>query len=296
MRNHQNGFGVVAAMAVSFWIAAPAAAEWTDWIGEADASYQYDSNVNNAGFDSEELDDSIWLPTARVGRVYQFPGNTRFRAVAEVRGQIHHRWDDLNSVAGYGHLSLSHKFGLGNAPWGRVFFSGGYEGVQDDERSGYRFETGMKAGKRLTSRFDASFTYRFTARDGDDGMMAMMGVGNDVFDQQFHDFTTEGSFLVTDQLVATVGYEFRYGDLYSNARGKRMLAAGKADVKAAAWDTVFGGWSYRLEGTAHTPFVRLNYGIGDHWSVDANYRFRHADSDSLDYVNHVAGLTVLFRY
>jgi len=296
MRRRANGISIASVLVVSILAAASATAEWTDWIGEADANYRYDSNINNAGFGSEELDDSIWRPTARGGRVFQLPGTTRLRASVEIGGEIHHRWSDLDSVQGLGQLALSHKFGLGDAPWGRIFFSGGYETVGDGDRSGYRFGVGAKVGNRFSKRFDAALTYRFTARDGDTGAAVIPLADTDVFDQQFHDFTVEGQLLVTGQLLATAGFEYRHGDLYSNARGKRMLVPGMADVKAVARDTVFGGWSYRLRGDAYTPFVSLNYGIGDHWSIDASYRYRYAESDSLDYENHVAGLTVLYRY
>jgi len=299
MRAHPIRIPIFATLVAFILVAVPAAAEWTDWIAEADVGFRYDSNLNNAAFDSEKDDDVIWRPSARFGRVYQFPGTTRLRVSAEILGEIHHDATDLDSVAGLGNLSLSHKFGIGDAPWGRIFFAGGYEGVDDNERSGYRFEVGAKAGKRFTQRFDASFAYRFTTKDGDNGTPAMMMMpvnDTDVFDQEYHDFTLEGRFLVLEQLLATVGFEFRHGDLYSNTVSNVMRVLGQADVKAAARDNVFGGVAYRLRGEAYTPYLSLNYGIGDHWSIDTSYRFRYAESDSLDYENHVVGLTVLFRY
>ncbi|MFQ5415908.1 MAG: hypothetical protein ACE5FL_02555, partial [Myxococcota bacterium] len=287
---------IAAASAVLILAADPAAAEWVDWIADGDLGFRYDSNVNHAGFSSEREHDWIWRPKARLGRIFQFAGSTRFEAVAEIRGEIHHRWTDLDAVSGDGQLSLSHKFGMGDAPWARVFFSGGYEGMQDSERSGSRFAVGAQAGKRFSPRFDASLSYRFTARDGDNGRRVLPGTRTDIWDQQYHEVVIDGRFLVTEQLLATAGYGFRHGDLYSNARGKLMLVLMEANAKAVARDAVFGGWSYRLVGNAHSPFVSLNYGLGDRWSIDASYRFRYAKSDSLAYTNHITQLTVLFRY
>ena len=51
---------IAAALAVPLLSALPAAAEWVDWIADADVGFQYDSNVNNAGFGSEEEYDLIW--------------------------------------------------------------------------------------------------------------------------------------------------------------------------------------------------------------------------------------------
>jgi hypothetical protein len=298
MRRRPAWAAIGAALTASLLAAPPAAAEWVDWIAEADLDFRYDSNLNNAGFGSEEEDDFLWSPQARVGRVYQFAESTRLDALAEVRGEIHYDWTDLDAVAGEGQLSLSHKFGLGDAPWARAFAGGGYEAIEDDERSGARFEVGAQAGKRFSPRFDASLTYRFALRDGDDGGLvpALPGTRNDVWDQELHEVVVDGRFLVAERLLATAGYEFRHGDLISNAGNKRMLVAGMADVKAVAQDDVFGGWAYRVLGDAHSPFVSLNYALGDRFAVDASYRFRWAESESLDYENHIGQLTVMFRY
>ncbi|GAF96352.1 unnamed protein product, partial [marine sediment metagenome] len=232
MRKRPGSAAFRAALALSFLTALPAAAEWVDWIAEGDLGFEYDSNLNNAGFSSEEEYDLTWIPELRLGRAYQFAGSTRIQAAIEVRGEIHHRWTDLNAIAGGGRISLFHKFGLGDAPWARVFFAGGYEKIGDDERSGSRMEVGAQTGMRFSPRFDATLGYKFTARDGEDGAMVMglPGMRTDVWDQQFHEVIADGHFLVTEHLLATIGYEFRHGDLYSNARDKQWIALMQADV------------------------------------------------------------------
>jgi hypothetical protein len=296
MRQLRSIVAFAVALAAPLLAPSPASAEWTDWIGEAELDFGFDSNLNNAVFDSEEEYDLIWRPEARVGRVYQLEGNTRLQVAAVIRGEIHHRWTRDNSVAGEGQLAVMHKFGVGDAPWGKVFFNGGYEGVRDSERGGGRLQTGLQIGKRFSPRFDASLGYEFTARWGDDGAMLAIPTNLDVWDQKDHNVSIDGRFLVTENLTASAGYEFRHGDLYANAQSNRMAVMMAGDVKAVAMDRIFGGWAYRVNGNAHTPFARLNYRINDHWAIDATYEYRYAESRKLDYQNHRAQLAVLFRY
>lgn len=289
------GWAAVGAL-LAFLVALPASAEWVDWIAEANVGVRYDSNLNDAGFGSEAESDFIWRPDGRLGRVFQLGEYTRISAVAEVQGDVHNRWNKLDAVVGDGRLSVFHKFGLGDAPWARAYAAGGYEGVQDGERSGGLLEAGSQIGKRFSPRFDASLAYQFTSHWGEDGRGVVPGIRSNVWNQQYHEVIVDGHFLLTEALLLSAGFGFQHGDLYSNSIGKRLLELAKANVEAVAWDNAFGGWAFRLKGNAYSPYLSLNYAIGDHWSIDASYRFRYSKSDSLDFTNQIGQLTVLFRY
>jgi opacity protein-like surface antigen len=288
----------LAAAAVALTSGAPrASAEWVDWILDADVAFEYTDNLNNSSFESDEEHDYTWFLGAEGGRVYQLTDRTRLSLSATVVGEIHHRFTGLDGADVGGRVSLFHKFGVGNAPWVRPFFWGGYKEVRADERAGGRFEVGLETGKRFTPRLDASFSYHYTYRDGDDGPVAVPTIGSDVFDQQFHLFTLQGSFLVLDPLLLTAGYTFRYGDFDSACTpmnvGKVLV---KADVKAIALDSVFGGCVYRLKGTGHAAFVNLSWGFTDRISLDAGYRYQYGKAQDLDYSSNTARATLLFRY
>ena len=126
----------------------------------------------------------------------------------------------------------------------------------------------------------------------------MAGAPDDVFDQEHHDVTLDGSFLLTDALLLGAGFTYRRGDFDSNAQQSRFEVLAENDVDAVARDEVFGGWVYRSEGNAYAPFARLNYGLTDHWSLALGYRFQLAEGDGsgLRYRNHAVTGTVLFRY
>jgi hypothetical protein len=298
-------------LVAALWLAAaPAAAEWVDFIAEAELAFQYDSNLNRAGFGADEEWDLSWHPRLELGRVYQIGDATRLDVSAEVRGEIHHRFSSLDAVAGDGKLSLFHKFGLGPAPWVRVFYAGGYLGVQDLPRSGPRFVVGAEVGKRFSSRFDASLAYHYTNRSGVGGPPApvagpgpgpggpglMTNLPDDVFDQETHVVTLSGSFLLTEDLLLTAGFGYRRGDFDSNARTNLTGVVANEDVEAVARDQVFGGWVYRIVGNAYAPFASLNYGLSERFSLDLGYRFQYGEGDWLSYANHMARLAVLFRY
>jgi hypothetical protein len=278
------------------WPGRPASAEWADWMLDAGLQTSFDSNLNRASLGSEEDWDVSFRPSVRVGRVYQLAERTRVSVSAELAGDIFSRFDDLDAVDTSPEVALLHKFGLGDAPWLRLFASGGYRAVQDGRRSGPHFAVGGVLGKRFSSRLDARLEYHFSGRYGGDGPPVAPLVSDDVFDQQSHHVSLEGRFLLSEELLATLGFEYRRGDFDSNARSNRFQILAEKHVEAVAMDTVFGGWVYRIDGNAYSPSVHLNYGLGRRWSVDLAYRFQYGEGGGLSYQNHDVALAALFRY
>jgi opacity protein-like surface antigen len=287
--------GSVAALA-ALVAATPAGAEWVEWIADAQLDARFDSNLNQAARSSEEEWDLSFQPQFTLGRVYQLAERTRVAATASVAGEIHSRFDALNAAAGEGRASLTHKFGLGDAPWARAFVAGGYQHVEVHQRSGARFTAGAAFGKRFGPRFDARLSYRYTQRWGNDGPRAVAGVSDDVFDQQDHAIDLEGSFLLTESLLLSAGFGYRRGDFDTNAIANRVAVLAGTTVEAVARDEVFGGWVYRIEGNAYEPRASLGWGFDDHWSIDAGYRYRYAEGHGLSYQDHSVRAALLFRY
>jgi len=181
LRARWNQLGLLIALFLFASGAPEARAEWVDWIAEAGVAVEFTDNLNNSAFNSDEEHDWTWFLNAEGGRSFQIGESTRVSVSATVEGEIHHHFDELNAYELGGSLGLFHKFGLGDAPWVRPFFWGGYKGISADERSGGRIEVGLETGKRFGPRFDASFEYRFTHRNGgDDGTQAWNDVSADV--------------------------------------------------------------------------------------------------------------------
>jgi hypothetical protein len=281
-------------------LARPGAAEWVDWVVDAEVPVRFDSNLNRASLGSEEEWDVSFHPGLEAGRIFQLAERTRLFATARIGGEIYSRAGELDALDGGGRLALLHKFGLGDAPWARLFATGGYRGVRAGRRSGPYADVGIAAGRRLSPRFDAKLEYRFTRRWAGDGpavtAVEAAGLPDDVFDQQQHRVTLDGSFLASERLLLTLGFSYLRGDFDSNAQASRFAVLASSDVEAVASDTVFGGWVYRVFGNAWSPFVGASLGLCDRWSLDLDYRFQYAEGDGLDYRNHVVRGVVLFRY
>jgi hypothetical protein len=291
-----RGSALCAAVAVLL-LAGAGRAEWTDWALDADLAARYDANVNRASDHSEWESDVSFRLGAQAGRFYQIAERTRLLAAADLAGDLYTDFDDLDAVEFGGELAVLHKFGVGDAPWLRGFATGGQRAVRDHERSGPQFTVGLTVGKRLSPRLDVKLRYAFSRSYGD-GDAVVAGMPSDVFDQRHHDVTLDGGFLLTDALRLGAGFSYRRGDFDSNAQQSRFAVLARGGVDAVARDTVFGGWVYRIEGDAYTPFVRLNYGLSDHWSLDLGYRFQLAESEGKGprYQNHGVTALVLFRY
>ncbi|MBW2268058.1 MAG: hypothetical protein JRH16_05745 [Deltaproteobacteria bacterium] len=273
-----------------------ARAEWVDWIAEAQADVQFTDNLNNSAFESDEEHDVFWSMHGRVGRVFQLTDRTRASLAALVTGQLYNDFEKLDSIEGGGELALFHKFGIGNAPWARIFFFGGYRHIRQDERSSRLLETGLTVGKRFSPRFDATLGYHFTNRDGGNGPKSWLARSN-VWDQDFHTISLTGNYLLAEPLLLSVGYTFFVGEFDSACTSDNVgKVIDNGHVRAAALDPVFGGCVYRLHGTSHAPSVDLSYGITDHISVNLGYSYRRGKKSSLVYHRHGVQGGLIFSY
>jgi hypothetical protein len=295
LRYHGLCLAVIAVLAGAM----PAAAEWVDWIADVAVPFEYTDNLNVSAFESDREDDFLWLPTAFLGRVYQLTDRTRVSITAGAEGRVYHRFDRLNGALPGGRLSAVHKFGVGDAPWFRVSFFGGYLSLVEDDRSGANFDLDARFGKRFSPRFDANVGYVYTNRDGGNGPVAVPTIGTNVFDQERHGFSVAGNYLLTNALLLSAKYKFGSGDFDSACtvgNVGEVLAREGSNVRAIALDQVFGGCVYRLRGESHALAVHLNHGIGDHFSVDLGYRFISGQGRSLDYWVNTAAVTLLYAF
>jgi hypothetical protein len=284
----------------SVWLAAaPAAAEWVDWIAQAELGFEFDDNVNRSAFDHDEESDFVWRPAASVGRVYQVGDLTRVALSVDAEGAIYHEREGLNAVQLGGTAALIHKFGLGEVPELRVYGSAGYLNLRDDERDGMLYEAGAELSRAFGERLEGTLFGLYSWRDGNEGVRVLANEGRDVWDQRAFEIGARGSFLLTEQLQLGAGYSYRDGDFDSactKGNVAKVIAREGSNLKAIARDDVFGGCVYRLGGHLHTASLSLNYGIGRRFSVDLGYRFLYGQARELIYRSNVVGVAVLFRY
>jgi len=310
---------IAAALLAAF--AAPASAEWVEWIADAAFETKFNDNLNQTGFHGDEASDFLFRPSLSVGRVFQATDLTRLSGTVDVEGELHARFDRLNAGVLGVTLAAHHKFGLGHTrPWMRLHAKAGRIDVKEHNRDGWLWEGGIQLGKRFTPRFDATLAYTYEGRDGHDGGLVAPGFDTDVWDQNRHRINAEANFLVTELLLFTAGFEFIDGDFESACPKAGPGGGGPGPApgpgpgpgpggngfldeerpEAAALDAVFGNapgdCMYRVDGQIYAGYFGFDYPVTDRVAVDLGYRFQHGEGRVLDYDSHIGTLGFTFRY
>src|SRR6266545_7413669 len=144
LRSKFRGAHFACAMLVA-GISAPATAEW---LLDADAGVQYDSNVTRAYASADIRADSAIMLSAAGGSYFALSGMDGLTLNADARGEFYDRFHGLN-VLGLGGVALyRHKFGLGYAaPWILLSASALHDNYRDDIRDSERVELRAELGK-----------------------------------------------------------------------------------------------------------------------------------------------------
>lgn len=287
--------------ALALLLTAPAArAEWVDWIAEASSGFEFSDNLNRSAFRDDTVSDFSWTATGRAGRVFQASEKTRISLAAEFASAVQFRWTGYDRVRGSGEVAVLHKFGVGpDIPVLRVFGRAGYLAVDDGDRSGGVYETGFSLSKRVSPRLDGDLFFSYQNRDGGNGTTVVPTLPTNVWDQENFEVGFNTHYLMWPNILASVGYAYRDGEFDSSCTpgnvGKVFTREG-SNVKAIAVNNIFGGCVYRLGGHTHQFSANLNYGLGDHFSVDLGYKFQQGQADVLIYRTNIVTLSVLYRY
>ena len=278
-------------------------AEWVDKIIDAGVSAKYDDNVNRSFFSSVEKDDAMVVPSASVGRVYQLADFTRLTATANVKGGIHQEFERLNSVFAGATLAASHKLGVGAyKPWLRVHGSGGYLEVNEettDLRDGWLFDTGIKIGKRLTDRVDVEAVYLFDYRNGQNAPSVRPEEVSSgaVFDMDGHTGSVLSNVLLTNNLLFSLSYSFRHGDIISVCNGP-IVATIVDKIDAVSRDLAFEEplCAYRIRGTTHSFSAGTTYALSSHASINVDYTRTEGEARGLDYSNNLVNISFNYSF
>lgn len=274
------------ALAMLVLVAAPARAEWVEWVADASVSANYRHNMNFAPFRSNAENDYVLEGNVAFGRFFQAAEHTRIGLRGSVLGMAHERFDKLNGfIIGASVIGI-HKFGLGDAPVARVHVTHEALEIRDEQRSGRRYEMGLNLSKRLTDRIDGSIGVTKSIRHGHDGTGAIMGQDNNVFDQVQTLWSVQGTYLVTERSLVSLGYGHMTGEFDSQCplAGIGALALANPEIEAASNDTVFGGrCTYRLDGKVDVYSLDFSYFLTETTSLDFGFKFRDGRAGDLNY-------------
>ncbi|MCI4626956.1 MAG: hypothetical protein L3V56_13505 [Candidatus Magnetoovum sp. WYHC-5] len=275
-------------------------AEWTEWVTDLEAAYRFDDNINLTDVDSVKKDEHIFVPIISLGRYYQITDNMRLRITGDFSGAVHRNYYMLNSFESGVTLALSQKFGIGfDIPWVRIYVKQLYLAVRDANREGILLTTGFKIGKAINERLDIAVGYEFSYRQGNDGDTVIIDgkvFDNSVFDQSAHKGTFVLNYQLMDSLLASAGYEIRYGDIASTV-GKGRVHGSEDEFDAIIHDNVYGidgWWTYRVKVITHTLSFGLSYALTEHSSINANYSHVDGYDTNLRYENNLAGFSLMY--
>ena len=297
-------------------------AEWVDKIFDGEVVTTYDDNITNAFSDSDEKNEIMFDPSISLGRYYQLGNFTRIRATADIKGNIHDRFNRLNSVFVGATLAASYKMGLGlYKPWLRVHSSGGYLEVNDDLRDSVIFETGLTIGKRIHERVDvqAGYTYDFREGRGNTSKnldlfgsvfpntnghghsdhvqkFAMFSdISGSVFDQAGHKLSILSNFLVTNKILISLGYSIRHGDITSTNNGQNSMEVWD-DIRAITLDNSYNKplSTYKIRSTIQEISLGMTYALSGHTSLNLNYNYTDGNASGQSYFANI--LNIGFNY
>lgn len=284
----------VLALVLLAWFAGPVQAEWVESIAEAELGIAYDNNLNRSAFTEDEEEDHEFTGTVSVGRYYQVKDNTRFSITGDLGVRVLDQFTELNSASIGTTVTLHHKYGVGtDVPWVQGFASLSYLDVKDHARDSTIFDIGLRAGKRFMPRLDGQVEYFYRTRDGENGPVVDPSIDTDVFDQDFHKVSANLNFLATNRLLLSTGYSYRDGEFDSACTpGNVGTVFALEDVKAIAFDDVFGGCVYRLDGTLWTFSLGASYALGRETALLFTYQNNDGKADELHYSGKIYRISV----
>jgi len=254
----------------------PGAVASAEWVIDAEGDVVWEDNLSRAAREADRRSGFALAPSVSVGQHLQLLDSLRLDATASLRATVYPEYERLTHVAPTLTVGLRQKFGLGAlAPWVRVFMAGGFLDCGDDVRDGALFETGLRAGKRLTERFGVEAGYAYESVDA----------GNDVFNSTAHTVSLEGAVDLTPALELSVRYAVRWGDLVVHRAPVAGAPRAPHTRLVDTFDTPFV--ASRIDATTHMFGLALSYGLTSNMAVGAGYEYQVSFGPIFDYPNHV---------
>lgn len=298
---------VLLGVSMSFTVIPLCQAQWSEWVTNVEVDYSTNDNINNTFFDSATENDQTWELFASHGRIYQLTENSQLLLSAQTNGSIHHQFEQLDHIDIGAGLSMRHKFGVGPyRPWASIRLSGAHRFSRSVIRNGNLITAQLMLGKRLHERIDLSLNYTFDYRNSQsDNPITATDLSqvrtyphesNSVFDLNGQSVGAQLHLLATQNLLLSLSYSFRDGDVVSTNEPGLIPGLGKI-IDAIANDDALPGWAYRSNAHAHRYGVDANYALFDgHASINAGYQHIESDSDNFVYRSDIFRINFTYSF
>ncbi len=294
----RNLLTVLAAIALLCMAAeAEANAEWVEWIADAELAYETNSNINNAVFESAEENETIVSPFVSLGRVYQLTDLTRLTFTVDATAGFHREFEKLDYNSFGLSVSARHKLGIGpTVPWIKAAARANRINSRSDLRTGQKYEISLQAGKRINERLDGSVTYTYDNRDSDDSTPIIAGLPGNVYDLQGHKVGANVNFLVWDNIMWSLAYAYRRGDIASTCTPD-ILPIVMSVVDAVTEDDAIPGCAYRMDAATNQISTNLSYTfLQGHAAFSVGYNRREGVKENFSYINDIWRARINYSY
>ncbi|MBF0538687.1 MAG: hypothetical protein HQL03_10595 [Nitrospirae bacterium] len=284
-------------MLVTVMFCQAASAEWADWILNASLDGGFEDNTNFGIEKYMRLSDVTTSQSVLVGRYYQLGDYFRLSIAADLKAKEYKRYDGLDNVYSGATVALTHKCGWGlEAPWLRIHSSAGYLSFNEAMRDSWMYNGGLTFGKRFSERFDMLLSYNFIYRNGKNSQGVAGFMGNP-FDQVGNKGSVVLSYLLTEQLLASLGDSVYYGDVTSTVEPGDFNTF-KSFTKALIRDTTFNRrlGTYRFEALANEFTAGLSYALSGHTSLNVNYTRVDGYASDLHYYDNLVSTSIKYSF
>ncbi len=272
------------------------AAEWGEWITDAEIVYSSSNNINNAVINRAKEKEAIITPSLSLGRVNQLTDFTRVILSADISGASHSEFSRLNYNTFGLTTGIRSKLGVGpNHPWLGADLSVSRINSESKLRSGNKYLLNLSFSKRLGSRTDFVLGYTYDNRNSDDPEPLNADFPGAVYDLEGHAASANLNLLVTQKALLSLGYSFRRGGIASTCKPDFIPWD---VVEAIAKDDAMPGCAYNLDADVNTWSSNLNYALFDgHASMYVGYDYidgRARADGSVNYKTNIWRIGIVY--
>jgi len=287
-RSGAVGWMRAATVAVPLAIAAPANAAGLR-LG-ADAGLGYDGNVANA--ESGGQMPATGFATADMNLQYskRLPLNTQLMLRGTLGGDQYFHYVGLSNARATALARLYYRpSGAFYAPTFAIWGSAGASRFGSRMRDSSEYRGGAFVSEELTTELSARVGGSFSERDSD----------SRVFDLRGQSASLNLDWLATRSLTAYLGYEYRYGDVFSSGQPtlKIVRAAEVIEIDDAFGGEAAGEFAYRFKGHSQIGTLGFNYAFSPRFSIDLQGQDINTRAAFGNHYNHPIGtISLLTRF
>jgi hypothetical protein len=267
-------------------------------VVDLDAGFMYDTNVGNGSVATDIHGDGALTGTISAGQLIALSGKDSLALMLNATGEAYNRYSGLSNTALGGTVSLRRKFGIGpDVPSVRGFASAARLDFANNVRNGWRYRSGIDAGKRLGERVDLLGGFEYEKRTADHSNPSDPDKSGDAFSLINRSFFLDARYSPGDKTQFSLRYVRRKGDVVitTTAPDDSFDDVSPAETR----DTVFGpdAIAYKLHAINHILRLGVSQAINARSSLNFGLQreFSYGDGGH-NYFKSVANASIIVSF